>query len=109
MMSTTNKSRTGHHRLARSPARGLNRRLDRYTTRMLGGIHRPPRPNDLALACRCLKQVVHLHERWAREDPELWGPGWIQRDLDRLEREQMHREIEAALERVYGPTRSPSV
>ena len=102
MTNTTNKSRTGHRSPWRGSNRTRNRGLNRFTTRMLGGLRRPPSPNSLAVACRCLKQVVRLHEKWAREDSELWGPGWIERDLRQLDRERTHREIEAALKRVYG-------
>jgi len=81
-----------------TPIRNLNRHLNRsnlrHTTRMLGGVHRPPPPNYLGMACRALKQVIKLDKRLRP---------CIQEQI-RLHQEQLVRvQVEAALDRVYGP------
>jgi hypothetical protein len=75
-------------------SRHRDRVLLRHTIRMLGGVHRPPPPNYLAIACRALEQVIKIDKRLRP---------YMQEQI-RLEKERVFREpIKAALDRVYGP------
>jgi hypothetical protein len=65
----------------------------RYATRMLGGVHRPPPPNYLAIACRLFNQAIKIRKR-------LWPYMEEQRQL--LERLNFERDVTAMLREVYG-------
>jgi len=74
--------------------RHRDRVLSRHTTRMLGGVHRTPPPNDLAIACRALTEVIKIDKRLRP---------YMQEQI-RLEEERVrHEPIKAALDRIYGP------
>ncbi len=77
-------------------ARGLNRNLLRYSTRMLGGFRRPPPPNFLRIACRALAEVLRIDQRL--------GP-YVQEQIRLEQQRRFEAVIEAALDRVYGPDR----
>jgi hypothetical protein len=65
----------------------------RYTTRMLGGVHRP-RPTDyLALYCRLVKRIIKIDESLVP---------FMQQQVQLLEKHRFEEEIQAALQRVYG-------
>lgn len=81
----------------------LNRRLNRYTTRMLNGARRPPEPNYLSIACRLFATYIRLRERSMKRDAEYTRE--CRRILEQHEREQM---FAAAVKRVYGPDALPS-
>ena len=98
-MSTSNKSRNGNRSLNRT----LNRVGSRYGTVMLGGLRRPPRPNDLQLACRLINKAVRIHEHMARRDPHLFGPHARRYYRDTLRLAQYEQEIDTAIRKVYGP------
>jgi len=80
--------------LAQDLDRSLNRRLE-------GCPCRPP--DDLAQACTLLGKYIRLRRKAAKAGPHLFGPhaGAYYRDTLKLAAEQ--REIDAALEKVYGP------
>jgi len=66
----------------------------------MAGLVRPKNPlNEI---CTLLERYVRMRNRAARRDPHLFGPHAQKyfQDTVRLEREQ--REIDAALDRVYG-------
>ena len=97
-MNTSRKCRNGN--------RKLNRRWGSYVIRRLDG--RPYRPTDwLAVACSAMKKFLRLRKKAAKEDPHLFGPHANRyfEDTRRLEQERV--EVEAALERVYGPDYRP--
>jgi hypothetical protein len=119
-MNTANKHRTGPRNgpwsivrsqwsvvRARSLDRGLGKRLDHYTTRMMGGLRRPPPPNYLAEACRLFSAVVRSRKRLAKLMPEYFDPDTIarrQREFIQQERDREWLEtVDRALERIYGP------
>jgi hypothetical protein len=70
---------------------------------MLGGARRPRRPNELAEAARLLRLYLRVARRMAREEPHLFGPHAHEYFLETLRMEEMHREAEAAILKVYGP------
>ena len=78
----------------RNLSRHHDRVLRRHTTRMLGGVHRPPPPNYLAIACRALNEVLRIDRRLQPYLPEQ-----IQLEQDRV----FHTQVRAAIDRVYGP------
>src|ERR1051325_4744144 len=82
-------------RLARPLGRWAPSRLDGRSFRA---------PDHLAEVCRLISRYLRLREKAARRDPHLFGPhaGRYYQDTVRMEREQ--REIQAALDRVYGPS-----
>ena len=92
------------HKLSRCLNRSLNRPCTRYATRMLDGARRPPRPNELQIACRLLDQALRIHQRMARRDPHLFGPHARRYYLDTIQLAQDQQEIGAALRKVYGPS-----
>lgn len=102
-MNSSNRSRNGTRRLQRRLCRGLNRRCLRYATTMLGGARRPRPPDELPLACRLLSQYLRLTRRMAKRDPHLFGPQAHRYFLDTLALEIRQQEIQAALDKVYGP------
>ena len=77
--------------------RRRNRRVNRYTTRMLNGARRPAPPNYLSIACRLFATYIRLRQRdmkkYARQDREF------RLILAQQERLQM---FEAAMQKVYG-------
>jgi hypothetical protein len=88
----------------------LNRRLGRrLTVRLCHRLNRGPdgrilRPKNLLYeVCTLIARYTRMRERAARRDPHLFGrhASEYYQDTLRLEREQ--REIDAALDRVYGP------
>ena len=76
----------------------LNRRLNRYTTRMLNGARRPPPPNYLAIACRLFATYIRLRERSMKRDAE-----YTRECREVLAQHAWEQEWSAALKRVYGP------
>ena len=83
--------------------RHLDRRLDRYSTRMQYGLPRPPRPNDLALAVRYIRAYMRSRKRLSKLHPELFD--YAARDRQRLEDERRHQfelELRPALDLIYG-------
>lgn len=86
---------------ARSLNRRCDRRLDRYTTRMLGGARRP---NHLAVAIRVLNDYIRMRKRSAKQDPDHFDYSRMHRNhLEDLRRREWRLECEAAIQRVYGP------
>ena len=88
--------------LNRQLNRPLARPLDRFLNRRLDG--RPCRPpNYLAQACTLIQKYIRLRRKAARDEPHLFGPhaGAYYRDTLKLEAQQ--KEVDAALEKVYGP------
>lgn len=76
----------------RSLNRNLSRTILRHTTRMLGGVRRPPPPEYLAIACRALEEVIKV---------DLRLRPFMQEQI-RLQNERVfHEQIEAALDRVF--------
>jgi hypothetical protein len=104
-------SRLTHHfpmRLDRRLNRPLARDLDRLLNRRRDG--RPCRPkNYLAEACALIQKYIRLRRNAARDEPHLFGPhaGAYYRDTLKMEAQQ--KEVDAALEKIYGPDspRSP--
>jgi len=87
------------------PTRRLNRRisvrLDIVLNRSSNGRRR--RPKDLlAEVCRLVARYVRMRNRAARRDPHLFGPLAHRYYQDTVRLEQEQREIDAALDRVYG-------
>lgn len=82
--------------------RSLARPLDRFLNRRLVGRPRRP-PNDLAAACTLLNQYIRLRRKTAKAAPHLFGPhaGKYYRDTLRLAAQD--QEVDAALEKIYGP------
>jgi hypothetical protein len=80
--------------LARSLDRSLNRRLD-------GRPCRPP--NNLAQACSLIQKYIRLRRKSARDEPHLFGPHAGAYYRDTLKQEARQKEVEAALEKIYGP------
>lgn len=79
--------------------------VSRYTSRMLGGVHRPPQPNYIALACRAIAEVIRIDQRLRP---------FVAEQQHMLEQDARMQEREAALHKVYGPDladapRRPSV
>ncbi len=78
--------------------RKLNRRpfrpLCRYATRMLGNAHRPSPPDELAVICSALNEVIKIHNRLRP---------FMEDQRRQHELEEHMREWEPALRRVYGP------
>jgi len=98
-MNTAIRFRIGR----RSLKRGRGRRLNRYTTRMLGGARRP-RINHLGIALKLLNQYVSRAERLARKDPDQFDPATVERNcFETLRQRERELEFEAALLHVYGP------
>ena len=93
------RSRNGTHKVSQS----LNRRCNRYATRMLGGAHRPRRANDLLLLCRILTRYLRVVRRMEKRDPHLFGPRARDYFLDTLAMERHQQEAQAALRKIYGP------
>jgi hypothetical protein len=93
-------SPANHHQriLVASLNRNLNRRLDRYATRMLNGARRPAPPNYLSIACRLLATYIRLRKRDIRKEAVRQCKC---RPL--LEREAWEKQWSAALNKVYGP------
>jgi hypothetical protein len=89
---------SGNRRLAQR----LNRRLGGYLTRRLDGRAFCP-PDYWAQTRSLLEEYLRLRQRAARRDPHLFGPHARRYFLDTLRLEQEASEIEAALEKVYGP------
>ena len=112
------KSRTGPRsppmranlkRLNRGLNRGLYRPLDRYSTRMLSGAQRPPPVNYLRLACRALSEHIRIAKRMAKQWPELFDNVANDRRARELEHQRaLDAEVQAALNKVYGPASKPS-
>ena len=89
-------------RLNRSLNRRLNRHLGSLLTRRTSG-RRYRRRNLLAEACRALELCIRQSKKMAKADPHLFGPHARAYYLDTLREDQQAQEIEAALEKVYGP------
>ena len=87
--------------LAHPLGRSLNRRLN-------GGSCRSR--NDLAMACSLIQKYIRLRRKTARSQPHLFGPhaGAYYRDTLKLAARQ--KEVDAALEKIYGtsPPGSPA-
>lgn len=95
------------HRLARTTLRRQSRSVLRYPTRMLGGARRPAPPDEIAIVCRAMSQLIKLHERMAKLDPEHFDYATIDRRARELERQREWRaSVQAALQKVYGKTES---
>jgi len=89
--------------LSHSLNRQLARRLDQLLNRRLDG--RPGRPtNYLAQACTLLDQYILLRRRAIKAEPHLFGPHAGAYYRDTLKRAAGQVEIEAALDKVYGPS-----
>jgi hypothetical protein len=70
---------------------------------MKHGVARPPRPNHLAIAVRCVKAVIRSHQRLIKLAPELFDYAAIQRQQIEDEwRRQLDSELRVALDHVYG-------
>ena len=103
-MNIANRLRTGN--------RNLNRRLDRilhrHTSRIVDDARRPPRPNELAIACRLAREVVRSHQRLAKEMPEYFDFAAIDRARRDAERERrFHEFLNPILDKIYQPTPPP--
>ena len=82
--------------------RVLCRKLTTFaTSRTDGRAFRPP--NYLARACRFLELYVRQSRKMARADPHLFGPHASRYYADTVRMARQQSEIEAALEKVYGP------
>ena len=90
--------RNGTHKMSKT----INRRSNRYATRMLGGVRRSRRPDELLRICRILTQYLRLALRMEKRDPHLFGPRARDYFLDTLRLERQQQENEAALRKVYG-------
>ena len=88
---------------SRSLNRSLNATCNRHDSRMLDGRPRPRPPNYLAIACRHLAQALRISKRMAKNDPHLFGPHARAYFHETLDLEKSYREIDAALDKVYGP------
>lgn len=92
--------RPSHRRpVLRSGIRKLNRPLNRLVVRMLPGNRRPRRVNLLAIAAWCANEVVRFHER----HPDLFPSP--QEERRRAAEARFQRELNEALDKVYGPAR----
>ena len=91
--------RNGIHKISKA----INRRSNRYATRMLGGARRSRRHDELLRICRILTQYLRLARRMEKRDPHLFGPRARDYFLDTLSLERQQQEFEAALRKVYGP------
>jgi len=97
--------------------RSLNRRPGRclgvlLTQRLDGRLWR--RPNYLAEVCGLIQCYLRLRKRSVAAEPHLFGRHAAAYYQDTLREERQQREIDAALDRVYGPPpagepRRPSV
>ena len=88
----------------------LNRRLNSRLNRHLGSLltrrtngRRYRRRNLLAEACRALELCIRQSKKMAKADPHLFSPHAHAFYLDTLREDQQAQEIEAALDKVYGP------
>ncbi len=102
-MNAFTRSRNGLRSLHRRAFRGLNHRCVRYATTLLGGARRPRQPDELRLLCRTLTAYLRLADRMAKRDPHLFGPHAHRYYLDTLALENEQQQVEAALDKVYGP------
>ncbi len=102
MMSTSSGFKNGSRSLNHSLNRCLDRGCSRWSTSMLGGARRPPRPNGLKLACRLLTHNLRLPNRMGKDDPHLFGPPAQRYFLDTLQLERHEQDVEAAIRKVYG-------
>lgn len=88
-------------------SRRLNRRLQRHLgsllTRRTNG-RRFHRANLLAQACRALNLCLRQATKMARADPHLFGPHARAYYRDVFRRDSQAQLIQAALDKVYGPT-----
>lgn len=83
----------------RNLTHNLNRNPTRYTTRMLGGLRRPPQPDYLGIACRAFEKVYEIDRRLQP---------YIQEQIRLQKQRAWDAQIDAALDRVYGPeTKQP--
>ena len=94
----SSKSRNGN--------RSLNQRLGRplghcVIVRLDGCPYRPP--DWWAAACNALARYVRILDQSARRDPHLFGPHADSYFRDTVQLQQKQREIEAALQKAYGP------
>jgi len=88
------------------PNRSLNHRLgcrlDVYLPRRLDG--RPARrPDYLAQVCNLIEEYLRLRKKLAKNQPHIYGRHAAAYYRDTLREEQWRREVEAALDKVYGP------
>jgi len=67
------------------------------------GLRRPPKVNDLRLACRYVAQLIRWHKRMAKQYPEMFDFQRIDRERrEEAARQKWEQEIQAILQRVYG-------
>ena len=105
-MNTTSMSRTGRRRLNRAlnrtAFRRQLRRLDSFAIHLAAG-RRPPPVNWLRQANKTIAQYIRLRERSLKRWPEEHAvDAWARIQRER-KREEWNREVQAAMDRVYGP------
>jgi hypothetical protein len=103
MTNTSSRFRNGPRSLNRGLDRHLDRALAGYATTMLGGVHRPRRPNGLVVACRLLTQSMRSRRQMARDEPHIFGPHARRYFLETVELEKYEQDLHAAIDKVYGP------
>ena len=82
--------------------RGLNRRLERYTTRMQHGLPRPSQPNYLAIANRCISAAIRSRKRLAKLMPELFDYATTDREhREHQARREWESRFQPIIHRVY--------
>ena len=84
--------------------KALDRLLNRYSTRMLGGRTRPAPPNHLWQALLAVNRLIKEQERRAREFPEIFDYAYIKRQ--RAARQAANEQFMRDLNRIYGSSRS---
>lgn len=92
--------------MRRSLNRSLNHRLNRYATSMLDGRPRPRDADGFAEIFQCFRAYFKVRDRMALEDPHLFGPEAARYYRETVAEHHAARQIEAALDRVYGPSAS---
>jgi hypothetical protein len=90
-------------RLNRVLNRPVQRRLDDYLVRRLDG-HPARRPDYLARVCTLIEVYLRRRRRLARSEPHVFGRHAAAYYRDTVREEQYQREVEAALNKVYGPS-----
>ena len=95
--------RSGLRRLDRRRFRRLDRALSRSTIRTVGGRRRPALPNYLGQAFAAFTRAIRAHEKLIKLLPQEFDSRLHQREeAAKVEQSRRSREIELALDKVYG-------
>ncbi|HTD67521.1 MAG TPA: hypothetical protein VK846_13430 [Candidatus Limnocylindria bacterium] len=93
-----------------SPTRRLNRRLNHYTTTMLGGARRRLPTNHLAAALVAFRRAIRAHRRLMKLAPHRFDHGVMNHAAaEQEETEKRMASFKAALIKVYGDEARPCV